>query len=135
MKSTPLLCPLLAAVLFTPLSQAQTPAPSREGPLAGLGEQLAGYGIRPHVQFWSLSMNNLDTGPREHSFGNSGDLFVGADFDLDTLAGLEGAAVHFEETFFILDTATGQPTSRNWQGAAGAISLARRSTTTSPATS
>lgn len=119
MKSTPLLCPLLAAVLFTPLCQADAPAPSREGPLAGLGEQLAGYGIQPHVQFWSLTMNNLDTGPREHSFGSSGDLFVGADFDLDTLAGLEGAAVHFEETFFILDTATGQPTSRNWQGAAG----------------
>lgn len=117
MNTLPLLCPLLAALVFTPLCQADVP--SREGPLAGLGEQLAAYGIQPHVQFWNLSMKNFDTGPREHSVGNSGDLFVGADVDLNTLAGLEGASVHFEETLFILDTATGQPTSRNWQGAAG----------------
>ncbi|WP_246884512.1 hypothetical protein [Pseudomonas chlororaphis] len=61
MKSTPLLCPLLAAILFTPLCQAEAPAPSREGPLAGLGEQLAGYGIRPHAQFWSLSMKKVSS--------------------------------------------------------------------------
>ncbi|WP_240350349.1 carbohydrate porin [Pseudomonas viridiflava] len=91
----------------------------REGPLAGLGEQLAGYGIQPHVQFTNLSMKNLDTGPRPHSFGNSGNLYVGADLDLATLIGLDGAALHFEQTLFILDKGTGQPTSGEWQGAAG----------------
>ena len=92
---------------------------SRSGPLAGLGEQLELNGVSPHVQLWSLSMKNLDTGPRPNSFGNSGDLFVGADVNLGTLAGLEGSAFHVEETVFILDQGTGQPTSRNWQGAAG----------------
>ncbi|NVZ71910.1 carbohydrate porin [Pseudomonas costantinii] len=92
---------------------------TRSGPLAGLGEQLELNGVSPHVQLWSLSMKNLDTGPRPNSFGNSGDLFVGADVNLGTLAGLEGSAFHVEETVFILDQGTGQPTSRNWQGAAG----------------
>jgi porin len=91
----------------------------RSGPLAGLGEQLELNGVSTHVQLWSLSMKNLDTGPRPNSFGNSGDLFVGADINLGTLAGLEGSAFHVEETVFILDQGTGQPTSRNWQGAAG----------------
>lgn len=90
-----------------------------DGPLAGLGEQLARNGIKTHAQFWSLSMKNLDTGPRPNSFGNSGDLFIGADVNLGTLAGLDGSAFHVEETVFILDQGTGQPTSRNWQGAAG----------------
>ncbi|NVZ20089.1 carbohydrate porin [Pseudomonas costantinii] len=92
---------------------------TRSGPLAELGEQLELNGVSPHVQLWSLSMKNLDTGPRPNSFGNSGDLFVGADVNLGTLAGLEGSAFHVEETVFILDQGTGQPTSRNWQGAAG----------------
>ncbi|MGH8450994.1 carbohydrate porin [Pseudomonas sp.] len=92
---------------------------ARSGPLAGLGEQLELNGVSTHAQFWSLSMKNLDTGPRPNSFGNSGDLFVGADINLGTLAGLEGSALHVEETIFILDQGTGQPTSRNWQGAAG----------------
>ena len=109
------LCTFLLAVSLYPQAWAQT----REGPLADLGDQLAGYGIQPHVQFWNLSMKNLDTGPRPHSFGNSGDVFVGADVDLGTLAGLDGAAVHVEQSVFILDQGTGQPTSRNWQGAAG----------------
>lgn len=119
MKTSLLLCPLLAAILFHPAGRADTPTPPREGPLAGLGEQLANYGIQTHAQFLSLSMKNLDTGPRPHSFGNSGDLFVGADINLGTLAGLDGAALHVEQTLFILDHSTGQPTSRNWQGAAG----------------
>jgi len=109
------LCTFLLAVSLYPQAWAQT----REGPLADLGDQLAGYGIQPHVQFWNLSMKNLDTGPRPHNFGNSGDVFVGADVDLGTLAGLDGAAVHVEQSVFILDQGTGQPTSRNWQGAAG----------------
>ncbi|MBJ2245313.1 carbohydrate porin [Pseudomonas haemolytica] len=114
--NTPLrLCICLLAVSLLPQAWAQT----REGPLADLGEQLAGYGIQPHVQFWSLSMKNLDTGPRPHSFGNSGDLFIGADINLGPLAGLDSSAIHIEETLFILDQGTGQPTSRNWQGAAG----------------
>ena len=109
------LCTFLLAASLYPQAWAQT----REGPLADLGDQLAGYGIQPHVQFWNLSMKNLDTGPTPHSFGNSGDVFVGADVDLGTLAGLDGAAFHVEQSVFILDQSTGQPTSRNWQGAAG----------------
>lgn len=113
------LCPLLAALLLPLDCLADAPAAPRTGPLSGLGDYLADQGITPHVQFLSLAMKNLDTGPRPHSFGNSGDLFVGADIDLGTLAGLDGAALHFEQTLFILDQQTGVPTSRNWQGAAG----------------
>lgn len=105
---------LLVAFLF-PQAWAQ----SDKGPLQEVGEQLASYGVRPHVEFWSLSMKNFDTGPRQNSFGNSGDLYLGADFDLMTLPNLDDATFHFEETLFILDNGTGQPTSRNWQGAAG----------------
>lgn len=113
------LCPLLAALLLPLDCLADTPPETRSGPLSGLGDYLADRGITPHVQFLSLAMKNLDTGPRPHSFGNSGDLFVGADIDLGTFAGLDGAALHFEQTLFILDQQTGVPTSRNWQGAAG----------------
>lgn len=94
-------------------------AQDREGPLAELGNQLADYGIQSHVLITNISMKNLDTGPRPHSFGNSGNLYVGADIDLGTLSGLDGAAVHFEQTVFILDKGTGQPTAGEWQGAAG----------------
>ncbi|MCO2312842.1 SDR family NAD(P)-dependent oxidoreductase [Pseudomonas aeruginosa] len=92
---------------------------SRSGPLAGFGERLQRHGVKTHAQFWSLSLKNLDTGPRQHSFGNSGDLFLGADLDLATLAGLDGASLHIEETLFILDRGTGQPTGPSWQGAVG----------------
>lgn len=111
-----LLALLCASLLSLPAMCAESP---RSGPLAGLGEQLERSGVKTHAQFWSLSMMNLDTGPREHSFGNSGDLFLGADLDLGTLAGLNGASLHLEESVFILDQGTGQPTARNWQGAAG----------------
>lgn len=109
----------LCAFLLVTFAYPQAWAQGREGPLAELGEQLAGYGIQPHVQFASLAMKNLDTGPRPYSFGNSGDLYVGADVNLATLSGLDGAALHFEQTIFILDKGTGQPTAGNWQGAAG----------------
>lgn len=119
MNASYALCPLLAALLLPLDGFADAPAAPRSGPLSGLGDYLADQGITPHVQFLSLAMKNLDTGPRPHSFGNSGDLFVGADIDLGTFAGLDGAALHFEQTLFILDHQTGVPTSRNWQGAAG----------------
>ncbi|OPA92863.1 porin [Pseudomonas fluorescens] len=109
----------LCAFLFLAFTYPPAWAQDREGPLAGLGEQLAGYGIQPHVQFTSLSMKNLDTGPRPYSFGNSGDLYIGADVNLATLGGLDGAALHVEQTVFILDNGTGQPTANKWQGAAG----------------
>lgn len=109
----------LCAFLFLVFSYPHAWAQDHEGPLAGLGEQLAGYGIQPHVQFTSLSMKNLDTGPRPYSFGNSGDLYIGADVSLATLRGLDGAALHFEQTVFILDNGTGQPTGGEWQGAVG----------------
>ncbi|MFB4251007.1 carbohydrate porin [Pseudomonas idahonensis] len=119
MNASYALCPLLAALLLPLDGFADAPAAPRSGPLSGLGDYLAEQGVTPHVQFLSLAMKNLDTGPRPHSFGNSGDLFVGADIDLGTFAGLDGAALHFEQTLFILDHQTGVPTSRNWQGAAG----------------
>lgn len=51
---------LLCAFLFMVFTYPQAWAQDREGPQAGLGEQLASYGIQPHVQFTSLSMKNLD---------------------------------------------------------------------------
>lgn len=117
MKTPVLLVSLLATALCSPLCLARSlPA---DAPLASLGKQLSSYGIQAHVQFWNLSMKNLDTGPRPHSFGNSGNLYLGADIDLQKLSGIDGASLHVEQTLFILDNGTGQPTSRNWQGAAG----------------
>ncbi len=110
--------PALLCAGFLGLS-AQAAEDSRSGPLAGFGERLQRHGVKTHAQFWSLSLKNLDTGPRQHSFGNSGDLFLGADLDLATLAGLDGASLHIEETLFILDRGTGQPTGPSWQGAVG----------------
>ncbi|MGC3645907.1 carbohydrate porin, partial [Pseudomonas aeruginosa] len=76
----------------------------------GSGERLHPHGLKTHAQVRSLSLKNLHTGPRQHSIGNSGDLILGADLDLATLAGLDGATLHIEETLFIHDRGTGQPT-------------------------
>ncbi len=92
---------------------------TRSGPFAGLGEQFEQNGIKTHLQFWNLLLKNLDSGPRQHSFGNSGDLFLGADIDLAKLGMLDGASLHVEETVFILEHGTGQPSGPSWQGAVG----------------
>lgn len=113
---------LLFLMVFNSICLADTsaaPSAAREGPLAPLGERLAEYGVKPYAQLWSLSMQNLNTGPQPHSFGNSGNLFFGADINLDTLVGLEGASLHVEEMLFILLRNTGVPTSRHWPGASG----------------
>lgn len=89
------------------------------GLLTQLGDRFELIGVKPHVQLSNLSMMNLDTGPREHSFGNSGGLFLGADIDLTNIAGLDGASLHLEESIFLFDRNTGQPTSTTWQGAVG----------------
>lgn len=107
---------LLCASLLSLSATAQT---ARSGPLAELGERLESYGVKTRAQFWNLSLKNLDTGTRQHSFGNSGDLFLGADIDLGTLASLDGSTLHLEQTVYILDNGTGVPTGPNWQGAAG----------------
>ena len=104
------------ATLLLSLPTLPCLAEDAPGPLAELGSQLAEHGIKTHAVFLSLALKNLDTGPRPHSFGNSGDLFLGADLDLGKMTGLDGAALHIEQTQFILDRNTGQPTSRNWQG-------------------
>ncbi len=109
----------VCALLLAASASFQVLAQDLEGPLSGLGEQLASQGIKPHVLLTNISMKNLDTGTRPHSFGNSGNLYLGADINLGTLAGLEGAALHFEQTVFIFDNGTGQPTANHWQGAAG----------------
>lgn len=122
MRVSYFISPLLAIITFNSICLADTsaaPAPPREGPLAPLGRQLADYGVKPYLQLWNLSTMNLDTGPRPHSFGNSGNLFLGANIDLDTLAGLEGATLHVEEMLFILLRNTGQPTAGYWPGATG----------------
>ncbi len=111
--------PLAALLLSLPLLSMPCIAEEASGPLAELGAELAERGIKTHVNFLSLAMKNLDTGPRPYSFGNSGDLFVGADLDLGTMAGLAGASLHMEETLFILDRNTGHPTGPSWQGAVG----------------
>ncbi len=108
-----------ALLLSLPLLPLPCLADEAPGPLAELGSQLAEHGIETHAVFLSLAVKNLDTGPRPHSFGNSGDLFLGADLDLGTMAGLDGGALHIEQTQFILDRNTGQPTSGAWQGAVG----------------
>lgn len=92
---------------------AQTAEDGRSGPLAGLGGRFQRHGMKTHAQFWSPSPKNLNTGPRQHSFGNNGDLFLGVDLDLATLAGLDGASLHIEETLFTLDHNTSQPTGPN----------------------
>lgn len=110
--------PALLCVGLLSLS-AHSTEDSRSGPLSELGEQLERNGVKTHIQFTNISMKNLDTGPREYSFGNSGNLYLGADVDLAELAGLDGASLHFEESVFLFDQGTGQPTAPVWQGAVG----------------
>ena len=92
---------------------------ARSGPLSEWGEQLEHNGVTPHILFTNISMKNLDTGPREHSFGNSGNLYLGADIDLGKLADIDNATLHVEQSVFLLDQGTGQPTAPVWQGAVG----------------
>lgn len=125
--------PALLCAGFLGLS-AQAAEDSRSGPLAGFGERLQRHGVKTHAQFWSLSLKNLDTGPRQHSFGNSGDLFLGADLDLATLAGLDGAS-YTSKPCSSSTAAPVSPPGRAGRARWAATSAARRCTTTSAPTS
>ena len=77
MNRTTALATLLLSLPTLPCLAEDAP-----GPLADLGNQLAEHGIKTHAVFLSLAVKNLDTGPRPHSFGNSGDLFLGVDTEI-----------------------------------------------------
>lgn len=126
--------PALLCAGFLGLS-AQAAEDSRSGPLAGFGERLQRHGVKTHAQFWSLSLKNLDTGPRQHSFGNSGDLFLGADLDLATLAGLTAPRCTSRKPCSSSTAAPVSPPGRAGRARWAATSAARRCTTTSAPTS
>ncbi|MBD9604356.1 porin [Pseudomonas sp. PvR086] len=75
--------------------------------------------VKAHLIVTDLMLENLNTGPRPHTFANAGAIFAGADFDMSKLMGLPGGTFQFEYTFFPWMRNEGQPTAGAWQGATG----------------
>lgn len=74
---------------------------------------------KAHLIVSDLMLENLNTGPRPHTFANAGVIFAGADVDMSKLLGLTGGTFQFEYTFFPWMRNEGQPTGNAWQGATG----------------
>lgn len=72
-----------------------------------------------NLQVWDLAVKNLDTGPDPHHFGNSGNLFVGVDADLERLVGVQGASMSFLYVFFPWMHGDTDSSRRSWQSKAG----------------
>ncbi|WLH81749.1 carbohydrate porin [Pseudomonas sp. FP2335] len=83
------------------------PAPTDENP------------FKAHVLVTDIMLENLNTGPRPHSFANAGAIFTGVDVDMSKLVGWTGGTFQFEYTFFPWLRNEGQPTAGAWQGAVG----------------
>lgn len=77
--------------------------------------------IKLNLQVWNLSVKNLNTGPQPYRYGNSGNVFTGAEADMAKLAGIEGASVSFQYVFFPWMRGEGQPAQDSWQGKAGSF--------------
>jgi porin len=94
MKFNPLAILALAgaAGLATPL-QAQE-APEASGPLAGVGRSLADHGVTFRALLTDEYAANPQGGVRQ-SQNNVGQVYVGADVDLQKAFGLSGASFHF----------------------------------------
>jgi porin len=79
--------------------------------LLPLASTLHGLGIDMHALLLNFYMTNPSTGVNTGRSGNSGVLILGSDFDLGKLAGINGGAIHFEESFFIFKHNVGFPNS------------------------
>lgn len=97
-----------AALAETPIETAPKPSSWAE----------AGY--TPTLVFANLSVYNGSVGSRKRQWGNSGNVFVGLDVDLEKTAAWKGAGFHFHHTFFPFLRGAGQPASEEWPGSAGA---------------
>lgn len=86
---------------------------------SGVGNKLEAAGITPHFWLWSLRVENPSTGPREGEYAITNNIFTGADFDLETIAGITDATFHLEYIFFPGNKNVGQPTGPAYAGAAG----------------
>ncbi|WAH55347.1 carbohydrate porin [Pseudomonas silvicola] len=75
--------------------------------------------FKAHLIVSDLMLENLNTGPRPHTFANEAVIFAGADVDMSKLLGLTGGTFQFEYTFFPWMRNEGQPTGNAWQGATG----------------
>lgn len=76
-------------------------------------------GLKLDLQVWDLAVKNLNTGPSPYSYGSSGNVFVGAEGDLETLAGIPGASFNLQYVFFPFMHGEGQPAQEHWPGRAG----------------
>jgi len=81
----------------------------------------AAEAIKLNLQVWNLSIKNLNTGPQPYSYGNSGNVFAGAEVDMNQLAGLQGASLSMQYVFFPWMRGEGQPAQDSWQGKAGSF--------------
>lgn len=87
-------------------------------------ERLQRHGVKTHAQpTHGRPPEEPRHRPRQHSRQQRRP--VPAPTSTRHLAGLDGASLHIEETLFILDRGTGQPTGPSWQGAAATSSAAR----------
>jgi porin len=79
---------------------AFAPAPGFEGPFAAFAAPLAKEGVTFHAVVLDFSAFNPSLGLQTGRGANSGYIIEGIDIDLETLAGLKGTSLHFENMFF-----------------------------------
>jgi porin len=91
--------------------------PRRSGPLAGIADDLAAYGIGLHALYLNAMEDNISTGEKTGRLGNTSELRPGIDFDLGRIAGLSGGQIHVDESFLFFRSGTGH--APNWTSAAG----------------
>jgi porin len=75
-------------------AMAQEATATASGPLAELGQQMADSGVRWRALWTDEYAANPSGGVRQ-SQNNVGQVYVGADFDLDKIAGIKGGSFHF----------------------------------------
>lgn len=70
-----------------------------ERPLAAQGRWLKDHGISPHIGMTELYLSNPGTGLKTGSTSSVTFFDIGADFDMQEIAGLNGGIVHFQELY------------------------------------
>ncbi|TKC86862.1 porin [Trinickia terrae] len=79
---------------------APEPAESpRQGPLSGLGQKLNDWGFTPVINAVQMYLANPSVGQETGNHEALTFFSVGGDFDLQKIAGFNGATIHFQQLF------------------------------------
>lgn len=97
-----------AGVISALTGSAGGPPGPQNGPLSGIGDSLAAFGISPRLLLTNLYVTNPSTGVATGNWANFFTAFVGADVDLSKLVGIPNTKFHFTQAW--------EPPSHNTKG-------------------